>query len=99
LIEKRTDRQFIKPSIAAIGGPILAADGSWTFWQNRRSQIYTRKRPKNFQGHPQGCRDDREAKITFGSASFVGIIKDTDRERRAAARAETAEGKTAGTEK
>ena len=52
-----------------------------------------------FQGHPQGCRDDGEAKITLGSAGFIGSIKGTNRERRAAARAETAEGKTAGTEK
>jgi hypothetical protein len=35
----------------------------------------------------QGCRDDREAKITPASASFVGSIKGIDRERRAAARA------------
>jgi len=85
--------------MAAVGGSHFGRCRSWTCWQNRRSQNYTRKWSKNFQGHLQGCRDDREAKITPGSASFVGRIKDIDRERRAAARAETAEAKTAGTEK
>jgi hypothetical protein len=53
---------------------------------------------ENFSRPLAGCTDDREAKITLGSASFVDRIKGPDRERRAAARAETAEGKTAGTE-
>jgi len=77
----------------------LAADRSWTCWQNRPSRNYSRPRSENFQGHSQGCKGDKEAKITPGSAGFIGSIKGTDRERRAAARAETAEGKTAGTEK
>ena len=77
----------------------LAADRSWTCWQNRRSRNYTRKRSENFSRPLAGCTDDREAKITLGSTSFVGGIKGTDRERRAAARAETAEGKRAGVQK
>ena len=62
-------------------------------------ELYSEAVRKFLQGHPQGCRDDREAKITLGSAGFVGSIKGTDRERRAAARAETAEVKTARTGK
>jgi hypothetical protein len=63
--------------------------------ESPRPELYSEAAQK-FSWPLAGLRDDREAKITLGSASFAGRIKNTDRERRAAARAE---GKTAGTEK
>jgi len=52
----------------------LAADRSWTCWQNRRSRNYTRKRSKIFQGHSRvaqmtGKRRSRPAVPASSTAS------------------------------
>jgi predicted negative regulator of RcsB-dependent stress response len=69
---------------------------AWTYWQNHPSRNYTRQRSESFQRLRRGCRHDEEAKIAPGRADFIDSIERTNHEGRAAARAETVEGKKAG---